>query len=68
MSDNQENQNRSVVEEAAAFGYANRDRPIWEVLAELAHGIPEEELEKIPHDGSVNHDHYLYGVPKRVKT
>ena len=40
-------------------------RPIWELILERAHKVPEEELDRIPHDGSVNHDHYLYGAPKK---
>src|SRR5438045_7195332 len=43
----------------------DRKRPIWEVLIERAQQVPEEELDKIPHDGSINHDHYLYGAPKK---
>ena len=26
--------------------------------------VPPEEWDKLPHDGAVNHDHYLYGAPK----
>jgi hypothetical protein len=26
--------------------------------------VPEAEWDKVPHDGSINHDHYLYGAPK----
>lgn len=26
--------------------------------------VPEEEWNQLPHDGSINHDHYLYGAPK----
>lgn len=26
--------------------------------------VPPEEWDKLPHDGSINHDHYLYGAPK----
>jgi hypothetical protein len=44
---------------------ADRKRPIWEVIAERVQQIPEEELEKLPHDGAENHDHYLYGAPKK---
>ena len=40
-------------------------RPIWEILTEMSDVIPLEEWEKLPSDGSVNHDHYLYGAPKR---
>jgi hypothetical protein len=31
----------------------------------LVADIPPEVLEKLPRDGAVNHDHYLYGSPKR---
>ena len=57
-----------TIEELAEFARSQRHRPIWEVFEELAQATPDEELDKIPHDGSVNHDHYLYGTPKRVKT
>lgn len=49
---------REVAEAAA-------ERPIWEVIAEYVREIPEDELDRIPHDGSVNHDHYLYGAPRK---
>ena len=26
--------------------------------------VPVQEWDKLPHDGSINHDHYLYGAPK----
>ena len=39
-------------------------RPIWEVVKEITDSIPEEEWEKLPKDGAMNHDHYLYGTPK----
>jgi plasmid stability protein len=37
------------------------DRPISEIMA----GVPPEEFAKRPKDGSREHDHYLYGHPKR---
>ncbi len=40
-------------------------RSIWEVLSENMQGMPIEELEKLPTDGASEHDHYLYGAPKR---
>jgi hypothetical protein len=43
---------------------ADRKRPIWEVFEELAKQIPEEELDKIPHDGAELHDHYLSHTPR----
>ena len=40
-------------------------RPIWEIITELSAQIPLEEWEKLPADGAEQHDHYLYGSPKR---
>ena len=37
------------------------DKPIHEVISEMAAEIPEEELAKLPTDGASNHDKYLYG-------
>lgn len=33
-------------------------------VEEIQSKVPAEEWNKLPHDGSVNHDHYLYGSPK----
>lgn len=40
-------------------------KPIWEVAAEIRQSIPKEEWAKFPTDGAAQHDHYLYGAPKR---
>lgn len=54
-----------IVERKLA-GHASGDsRPIWEIAAEISATVPMEEWEKLPSDGSVNHDHYLYGAPKK---
>ena len=45
--------------------YDESAKPIWEVIDEIIAGIPPEEFDKLPTDGSVNHDHYLYGWPKK---
>jgi len=42
-----------------------RKKPIWEVAAELVAEIPEEDLARLPVDGAAQHDHYIYGTPKR---
>lgn len=42
-----------------------RERPIWEVIAEISSQVPDEVWEKVPSDGSLNVDHYLYGAPKK---
>lgn len=40
-------------------------KPIWEVFEEITAGIPEAEWAKLPTDGAEQHDHYIYGTPKR---
>jgi len=39
--------------------------PVWQRFQEAARVIPEEELVSLPPDGASEHDHYLYGLPKR---
>ena len=41
-------------------------RPIWEIIEELAESAPPGTWDNVPTDGSVNHDHYLYGAPKQT--
>ena len=41
------------------------DKPIWERILERSAAIPEEEWNKLPVDGAEQHDHYVYGTPKR---
>lgn len=43
-------------------------RPIWEIIVELSSQIPLEEWAKLPADGAEQHDHYLYGSPKRANS
>ena len=38
---------------------------LFKKIEEQGQNIPDEVWEEIPKDGSVNHDHYLYGAPKR---
>jgi antitoxin component of MazEF toxin-antitoxin module len=42
-----------------------KPRPIWERIAEMVADVPPEELAKLPTDGASQHDHYIYGTPKR---
>lgn len=42
-----------------------REPRLGEKLAALFADIPDEVWEKIPVDGSEQHDHYIYGTPKR---
>lgn len=40
-------------------------KTFWERMIEISAQVPDEEWAKLPSDGSVNHDHYLYGAPKK---
>ncbi len=40
-------------------------RPISEIFESLSGQIPIEEWRELPDDGAENHDHYLYGSPKK---
>ena len=40
-------------------------KPIWERIQDLTADVPDEEWDKLPTDLAEQHDHYLYGTPKR---
>lgn len=42
------------------------DRPVWQMVEELLKDIPVEDLERMPTDGAEQHDHYIYGTPKKT--
>ncbi len=44
---------------------ARDDRPISEVIAEIMADVPPDVLAQLPKDGASQHDHYIYGWPKR---
>ena len=44
---------------------ATRPKSLGEIADELFGEIPEEELAQLPVDGAAQHDHYIYGLPKR---
>jgi hypothetical protein len=39
-------------------------KPIWEIAQEIGKSIPAQDWKKVPKDGSINVDHYLYGHRK----
>jgi len=53
---------RQLTEEAGPEG-----PPIWERIEDLLRDIPATELTRLPADGSEQHDHYIYGTPKRER-
>ena len=41
-------------------------KPLWEIAANLLQDVPQEVLDRLPTDGAAQHDHYIYGTPKRA--
>ena len=40
-------------------------RPIWEVFENLMSDVPQEVIDTLPTDAAEQHDHYIYGLPKK---
>ena len=45
----------------------HESRPIWDVILDNMNDTAPEEFAKLPKDGASEHDHYLYGHPKRAQ-
>ena len=69
LPDNKQQEVLALVEEMLKENHEQPPRenvrPIWEIITELSAQVPMEEWEKLPSDGAEQHDHYLYGAPKR---
>ncbi len=50
---------------ASADAGGNDSPPIWEVFEKIMEDVPPEALAKLPTDAAEQHDHYIYGTPKR---
>jgi Arc/MetJ-type ribon-helix-helix transcriptional regulator len=50
---------------AAHESPAGAREPVWERILKRTAAIPDKEWDKLPTDLAEQHDHYLYGVPKR---
>ncbi len=46
---------------------ASQAKPISVIFEDLSSEIPLDEWRELPSDGAENHDHYLYGAPKKTK-
>ena len=42
-----------------------KPKHIWEIARERFGDLSEEDLSSLPVDGAAQHDHYIYGLPKR---
>ncbi|MGO4883478.1 MAG: hypothetical protein ACLP59_22060 [Bryobacteraceae bacterium] len=54
---------RAEVHEAVKAGTASE--PFWKSFTRQVHALPGAVFERLPSDGANEHDHYLYGAPKR---
>jgi hypothetical protein len=45
--------------------HAGDQRPIWDLIVENMKDVPAEVMTAMPADGASEHDHYIYGWPKR---
>ncbi len=58
---------RNLENQQSAQSPQEDQRPISQVIAEIMSDVPPEELAKLPEDGASEHDHYIYGWPKRKR-
>ena len=40
-------------------------KTLWDAIQDIVKDVPDDVWEKLPTDGSEQHDHYLYGSPKK---
>ncbi len=53
-----------LLEQALASPSANK--PLSSRIREIWADMPDEVRAQLPSDGASQHDHYIYGVPKRT--
>ena len=52
-------------EERGILLRATGDKPLWQIVSEAAESLPPDVMKNLPADGAEEHDHYIYGTPKR---
>jgi predicted RNase H-like HicB family nuclease len=69
----QEVLNHYLNSEETALSQKNADvasmqqsRPIWEIAQDITQDMTESEIAQLPQDGAEQHNHYIYGTPKRT--
>jgi hypothetical protein len=43
----------------------NPSKSIWQLSDDFVKNISTDELSQLPSDGAEQHDHYIYGIPKK---
>ena len=67
VRDNSQVRSNDAETRSAVLDLPEDDRPVWERIATLAAALPEHVIAGLPDDGASEHDHYIYGLPKRGK-
>lgn len=63
LSDKEREQVLRYVEDV--LSRRNRKQTLGEKIQNLTAEVADEVWEKVPSDGSEQHDHYIYGTPKK---
>jgi hypothetical protein len=50
---------------ALPAGSVVETEPFWKSFTLQVHALPDAVFERLPEDGASEHDHYLYGAPKK---
>jgi hypothetical protein len=53
------------VQESKQDVLSEKSKSIWQLSEDFVKDIPTEELNQLPNDGADQHDHYIYGIPKK---
>ena len=56
---------KKIQDDKNAAENAAPKKKIWEEIDEIMRTLSPDAFAGYPTDGSLNHDHYLYGAPKR---
>jgi Arc/MetJ-type ribon-helix-helix transcriptional regulator len=56
---------RTEAQQPASNAAAHEPKAIWDEALELTADVPAQEWDKLPRDLAEQHDHYIYGTPKR---
>lgn len=54
---------KKVLEFVESLGPTHRS--LLDIVKEIEETLPNRVREELPTDGAENHDHYLYGAPKK---
>lgn len=60
----QRQQNKAIAQSMSTDSEKSGILDLLNSVKDIQAQIPPEEWDKLPHDGSINHDHYLYGTSK----